>query len=97
MVYSDVFFCNVLKRRNRLVAIDLLRRFQKRCYMLIFNGVQKLLATFFKTSLYNITFFEYHLGKYISSAFKTSLKLAHYFLTLKMLLYKLAQTNKCPN
>ena len=42
------------------------------------------IATFLKTSLKRIS-------HSFSDVFKTSLKLAHYFLTLKILLYKLAQ------
>ena len=60
--------------------------------------------TFFKMSLYNITFSYIIYKNTFSDAFKmqqitcpTATLLAHYFLILKMLLYKLAQTNKCPN
>ena len=56
MAYNDVFFCDVQKRRNRAVTIGLLRRFEKCHYMVLFIGVQKLLVTFYKTSLNNITF-----------------------------------------
>ena len=64
MAYSDVFFCDVRKRRNRAVAIGLLRRFEKRHYMVLFSGVQKLLVTFYKTSLNNNIFVN-NVGKYI--------------------------------
>ena len=54
MVYSDVFICDIQKRHNRAVAIgycDVSKNVAK-CYSL----VQKVLLTFYKTSVNNITF-----------------------------------------
>ena len=64
-----MFFCDVKKCRNRVVTINLLQHFEKRCHMLLFSGIQKLLVALYKMSLNNIitpiaTFRKRHLAMF---------------------------------
>ena len=70
MAYSDVFFVT-FERHNRVIAIGLLQRFEKRHYIVLFSGVQKLLVMFYKTSLNNITFSYIILENTFSDVYKT--------------------------
>ena len=52
-----------------MVTINLLQRFEKRCHMLLFSGIQKLLVALYKMSLNNIitpiaTFRKRHLAMF---------------------------------